>query len=89
MTPESVPKRSASVRARKFRGQLLISINEETFELSDSAEFIFRGINGRRSVQEIGVLLAEKYEIPVDTAVEDVAELLDALARSDILEFPG
>ncbi|GAB2856399.1 hypothetical protein GCM10027176_68480 [Actinoallomurus bryophytorum] len=89
MTPESIPKRRTSVRARKFRGQLLVSIDEETFELSESAEFIFRGINGRRSVQEIGVLLAEKYAIPVDTAVEDVAELLDALARSDILEFPG
>ncbi|MDN3358613.1 PqqD family protein [Actinomadura sp. DC4] len=89
MTPESVPKRRTNVRARKFRGQLLVSINEEMFELSDSAAFIYRGINGRRSVREIGVLLAEKYAIPVDAAVGDVAELLDALARSDILEMSG
>jgi Coenzyme PQQ synthesis protein D (PqqD) len=89
MTPESIPKRRTNVRARKFRGQLLVSINEETFELSDSAEFIFRGVNGSRSVQEIGVLLAEKYAIPVEVAVGDVSELLDALAGSDILETSG
>jgi len=89
MTPESIPKRRANVRARKFRGQLLVSINEETFELSDSAEFIFRGINGKRSVRELGVLLADQYTIPVDAAVADVSELLDSLVRSDILETSG
>jgi hypothetical protein len=86
MTPDAIPKRRVSVRARKFRGRLLVAIDEETFELSDSAEFIFRKVDGERSVREIGVLLAEKYAIPVDAAVEDVTELLDALAGSDIVE---
>jgi hypothetical protein len=72
---------------RNFRGTLLVASGEHTLELTASAAFVFRCVDGTRSIGEIATCLAETYGVSWDIAVQDVAELVDELARSDIADL--
>src|SRR5215469_15997274 len=75
--PDSIPRRRMDTQVRKFRGKLLVGgPNRQAFELSETAEFIFRQIDGKRTIQEIGGMVAEKFGAPLDMAVDDCAELV-------------
>lgn len=86
---EAVPKRRWSVRMRNFRGSLLVAGAEEDdgLELSDAARFMFVAIDGRRTVADIGDLVAAEYDIPLDVAVADVAELVNDLAAAQVVDI--
>lgn len=82
----TVVKRRPTVRIRNFRGTLLVARLEHSLELVDSAAFIFRSIDGKRSIKEIGDLLADRFEIPIDEAVSDVKEVVTDLVDYRIVE---
>lgn len=87
ITPSTVVRRRLTARMRNFRGSLLVAGPDYSAELSDSAEFVFRSIDGRRAVAEIATLLAAEYEIPLSTAVEDVTGLVAELVHAHVLEI--
>lgn len=82
----TVVKRRPTVRIRNFRGTLLVARLEHSLELVDSAAFIFRSIDGKRSIKAIGDLLAARFEIPIDEAVNDVKEVVTDLIDYRIVE---
>ncbi|MGW7534886.1 PqqD family protein [Amycolatopsis sp. NPDC054798] len=87
MDPSSVPRLSLDAQVRRFRGALLVAVGDETLELADSAAFLFRAVDGARSVADIGALLAQEYDIPAEEAVEDAAGFLGELVDSGVLEL--
>ncbi|MEU7632315.1 PqqD family protein [Nocardia sp. NPDC049220] len=87
ITPHATPRLRLTARMRKFRGKLLVASQEHKLELSESAEFIFRSIDGRRTVGQIGALVAEKYEIPADMATDDAAELIEELVEAQVVDL--
>ena len=89
MDSSSVPQVRLDARVRRFRGALLVAVGEETVELADSAAFLFRAVDGVRTVADIGALLAEEYDVPAAEAVEDTAEFVAELVDSGILELGG
>jgi asparagine synthase (glutamine-hydrolysing) len=90
MRLEVIPRQRMDTRARKFRGRLLVAGPDETaVELSESAMFIFRCIDGVRTASDIGKLLADEYGIPHQVATADTAELLAELADNGIIELTG
>ncbi|MFC0097945.1 PqqD family protein [Micromonospora marina] len=82
-----VPQTRQGLRVRNFRGKLFVASQGQAFELSDTAAFIYRAIDGERSVAEIGRQVAAEYGIPFDTAVEDTVELLTALSEAEVLDL--
>ncbi|MFE2205073.1 PqqD family protein [Streptomyces rubiginosohelvolus] len=72
---------------RNYRGVLLVSGPLENYELTDSAEFIFRAVDGDNSVEQIGAMLSEHYEVPFSDAVNDVAEFIADLVENRIIEI--
>jgi hypothetical protein len=82
-----VPRVRPGLRVRNFRGRLLIAHQEQALELSDTAAFIYRHIDGKRTVGDLGRLVAAEYDAPVETAVEDAAELLETLHEAHIVEL--
>lgn len=84
--PDTVPRRCMEARMRKFRGTLFIANASLAFELDEVAEFIFRQLDGRKTVREIGELLAGDYDVSVEQATADIAELLDELAENGMVE---
>ncbi|MEU7765562.1 PqqD family protein [Nocardia sp. NPDC049190] len=86
ITPHATPRLRLTARMRKFRGRLLVASQEHNLELSESAEFIFRSIDGMRTVSQIGAMVAERYDIPADMATDDVADLIDELVEACVVD---
>lgn len=89
VTVRTVPKRRVTARVRRFQGALLVAGPVETFELTDSAEFIFRAVDGIRTIAEIGELVARTYDVPLDEAVLDISDLVSSLIEYKIMEADG
>lgn len=86
VTERTVPKRRVTARIRRFRGVLMVGGPVDTYELSDSAAFIFRSVDGTRTVGEIGELVADEYGVPLAEAVADAHELVTTLIECQIME---
>ncbi len=80
-TAAAVPSRPLHARMRNFKGTVLVSVDSDVLELSETAAVIWRLIDGRRTVDDIALLLVQQYDIDTPTALADVAELLGRLAR--------
>lgn len=87
MTPDTVPSPRLDTRWRNYRGKVFVARGEHAFELSEVAAFIYKSIDGQRSIRQIGEKLAAEYDIPVDDAVSDIAELLTDLVAADVIDI--
>jgi hypothetical protein len=73
------------MRVRNSGGRLMVTADGTSLELSESAGFVFRQVDGIRTVREIGALLAAEYNIDVDEATADAAEVLAKLLAHTML----
>jgi Coenzyme PQQ synthesis protein D (PqqD) len=83
--PDTVPARRLDSRTRNFGGQLLVAGRRSALQLDATAGFIWRRIDGRRSVLAIAQLVSTEYGIDVDTAADDVAALLCSLVDCGVV----
>jgi hypothetical protein len=88
ITPDSVPRRNLGARVRRFRGQLVVAVEDENFELPESAGLIFENVDGSATVDMIATRLAAHYGIDHGEAYADVVEFLGWLRDSDLIGFP-
>jgi pyrroloquinoline quinone biosynthesis protein D len=84
--PDSVLRHAIQTRVRRFRGKMFIAAGEEAYELDELAQFIFGLVDGEKTVTEIGTRISRDYDVPVDEATADVAELLTPFAKAGMLE---
>ncbi|WAZ21803.1 PqqD family protein [Streptomyces cinnabarinus] len=87
VTPASVASLPLNVRMRNHRGTMFAAGYEHTVELSESAVFVWRHIDGARTVAELGALLAAEYAIDEESATEDVCELFTQLTAHGVLDI--
>jgi hypothetical protein len=55
-------------------------------ELNDTASFIWKQFNGKRTFEEIAARLVEEYEIDMETALADIERLAIALGEKGLLQ---
>ena len=68
---------------------VIISPGESVMhELNDTGSLIWRGIDGRRSAEELATLLVEEYDVTMDVALADTLALLEELSSRNLL-VPG
>jgi pyrroloquinoline quinone biosynthesis protein D len=83
---DCVPHRCVEVRTRRYRGRLFIANTEQAYELNEAAEFVFRQVDGAKTVRELGRRLAARYRYPVEDAVSDTIELITLFVERHIVE---
>ena len=83
----AVPVVRAGTRIRRFKGSMFVAGPENSLELNESAEFVFRRIDGGNSVARLAELLAAHYGIELRDAAEDVGDLVDQLAEYEIVDL--
>lgn len=90
MTADSVPQRGLQVRVRRVAGRVLVAGPDESssVELSDTAALIWRALDGRRTVREVGALLATEYDVDAAEAEQDVLEMVTYLTGLGLLSVP-
>ncbi len=77
---------------REIEGDVMIISPEDSVvhELNDTASFIWKQANGKRTATEIALLLAAEYEVSPETALADTEELVAQLeAKRLLLSSPG
>lgn len=86
-----MPERGLQVQVRKVAGRVLVAgpDGSASVELSDTAALVWRAIDGRRTVREIGVLLAAEYDVDDAEAVQDVLDMVIDLAGLGLLSVPA
>lgn len=92
MTPllpsdHDVPRRALGVRIRNTREGLVLGTQGDALLLSDSAELVYRRLDGTADVAAIAQLLVETYGIDHEEAADDVKELLASLHEQHIVEW--
>ncbi|MFF2116879.1 PqqD family protein [Kitasatospora sp. NPDC058184] len=87
LSPDQVPSYRPDVRVRNLRGRFLVAVAKDAFELSETASFIWKQIDGRNSIADIGRLLAAEYDIDAETATADTKEILEYLATTGSVLF--
>lgn len=73
------------VRVRNVGGTIRVSRRDKVFELGGASSEIWRAIDGRRSVWDIGVLIGAAYDEDPGMVAADVNELVQTLAAADIV----
>ena len=59
---------------------VIISPNDSVMhELNDTGSFLWKNIDGKRSVTELADLLVKNYEVTVEVALADTQALLDEM----------
>jgi hypothetical protein len=86
-----VAERGLQVQVRKVAGQLTVAGPDGagSAELSDTAALVWRAIDGRRTVREVGALLAAEYDVDVEEAVQDVLDMVAELVDLGLLSVPA
>ncbi|MCQ1575874.1 PqqD family protein [Streptomyces parvus] len=87
LTLDQVPSYRPDVRVRNVRGGFLVAVAGEAFELSETASFIWKQIDGANSIADIGRLLSSEYDIDTETATADTKDILEYLATTGSVVF--
>jgi pyrroloquinoline quinone biosynthesis protein D len=86
---ERIPEQSREFTVRDI-GDETIFISEKgdkLHTLNDVGSFIWRSIDGKRSVGEIVNLLMDEYDVPLETAREDTERFLTDLEKQGIVHY--
>jgi coenzyme PQQ synthesis protein D (PqqD) len=85
----AIPKRRLEVRVRAQRNRTFIALAADVRELDQVATFIWRQMDGTRSVGDIAAALSAEYGVDEGTAVADTAEFARDLADAGFVELAG
>jgi hypothetical protein len=86
------PKRRSDVRAQPAGEELVIldRQGEAVHHLNVTAAFLWTACDGTLTETELAERLAGRFDVEPDVAARDVAQLLEDLRRSNLLErAPG
>ena len=87
ISADAVPRRRLGIRIRRFRGEILVSTGEESFELAGSGAFIFEAIDQRSTVGSIAARVARQYSLRDTDALADTESFLAELIDGGIIEL--
>ncbi|HYB13218.1 MAG TPA: PqqD family protein [Myxococcota bacterium] len=88
MTQESVLRRAPGVVARTIAGEtILVPVRRRAqemglFTLNAVGTFVWRALDGTRSLQEIASAVAHAFEVDPDRALSDVSSFAADLERT-------
>lgn len=85
--PDAVPARRLDARIRNVGGTILVAGPREVLELTETAAFVWNRIDGDLTIRQLGQALADEFDVGVDTATDDVAELVEELVDNEILRI--
>ncbi|HTV60227.1 MAG TPA: PqqD family protein [Verrucomicrobiae bacterium] len=80
-------RRNPKLAWREIDGEIVIISPEDSrvHELNETAGLFWREADGKRSLEEIARLLADAYDVPLETIRADVEELVADLAEKNLL----
>jgi tRNA (cmo5U34)-methyltransferase len=81
------PVRAHNARARLRGERVVVTKPDQSYELSDVADLIWRSLTGRRTVDEIAAVVADRYGVEPDAVRADVDEFMAELVVEGFVEW--
>jgi hypothetical protein len=89
LTEEAVVAPAVGVRVRNFRGRILLARIDQVAQLEEVGSFIWRQLDGVRTVGQVGDVVAQEYDVAPGEARADALELLADLAGLGLVAQVG
>jgi hypothetical protein len=95
---ESKPARHPDAAVENVGGRMMVAtpddrlhyfVEDGTDDPSAVGDFILALADGKRTVREIAKAVCEQFEVDLETALHDTAELVSDLVRCRVLTFAG
>jgi hypothetical protein len=83
----AVPRRRLDARVRTLPDRTIVAGPELVLELDDTARFIWRHIDGSMTISAIARQVAVAYDVDIQTALDDVSELIFDLRVGRIVDI--
>jgi hypothetical protein len=84
----SIPSRLTSVVSKKIKGEYLliplasnIADMDSLYKLNETGAFIWDGIDGRRTVSDIALMVASEFDVDKEEAERDTVEFVCAIEK--------
>lgn len=85
--PDLIVVPRLDLRIRNSGGTYLLGWRDLFIEMADVAAFVWRQVDGTRTISEIASLVAAEYEIDVREAAQDVGAVLTGLAQVQFIRL--
>jgi hypothetical protein len=84
-----MPPRRAGLTCDTVDGEHILSNPEQgtAVFLNETAALVWEHCDGRTMTRDVATLIAERYEVSIDRALDDVEELLEGFAGTGMLEL--
>jgi hypothetical protein len=97
ITLDAVCSPSEDVVAREIEGELIIvplvsgigNADDELYTLNETGHTIWQKLDGKRSLRDVAVLLADEFDAPMADLERDVLGLVDELTKRKMLSIVG
>lgn len=83
---DSFVKRAIDVRFSDVSGKKIVVRRNDAFELNDTAFEIWKRCDGKNTVSDIGRMLAELYDAPIEVVTADCAALIKEMLERGFLK---
>jgi hypothetical protein len=92
ISTSSIPSRSQKIVIRKIKDEYLlipltsdIADMDSLYRLNETGVFIWDAIDGRRSIRDITLMMAEEFDVEPDEAEKDILSFIAGV--QEFLEF--
>jgi hypothetical protein len=88
-TEHRIPRPTARAAHQVVAGEavLLHVPKSKLVGLNDTGTFVWRHVDGKRSLCDLAHLVAAEYQVPLETALADVTRLCEKLIERDLIEL--
>ncbi|MFB7816173.1 PqqD family protein [Paenibacillus chitinolyticus] len=80
------PSRDLFVQYRVINGSKYILKNYKVFLLDEVGEIIWDSLDGKTTLQQIAEQISIKYQIEVETALDDIEHFINELLEKELIE---
>lgn len=82
---QTIITKQPEIASRQVGPSFLLSYKNNTFQLNKTAVEVWQNIDGHKSIAEIIDLISQKFDVELDTAKNDVLELINLLVEEGML----
>lgn len=78
--------RDIFVKYQSINGTKYLAKNFDAFELDEIGDVVWNSIDGKVSMEDISILIAEKYNVNKSMVIKDITEFCNELLEKGLIE---
>jgi hypothetical protein len=84
---DAIPRARLDLRVRNSGGTISLARKDTVLRLSETAGFLCRSFDGRRSLADIAAMTAREYDVAKEDVLDDLVDLAEQLLEANFIEL--